>query len=87
MKQIYYLMLGLVLGVAAGAIGALLLAPASGQELRASIRATADKDWHRAQAEWQAAVAKTNERLDKLQADRKQTLQGTQGEEAEGDAA
>ena len=39
------------------------------QELRANIRSTADKDLHKLQAEWQAAMAKTHERLDQIQAD------------------
>jgi gas vesicle protein len=51
-----------------GAIIALLFAPESGQELRANIRATADKDLGKLQAEWQTAMAKTHERLDQMQA-------------------
>ena len=63
-----------MLGAAVGATLALLFAPASGQELRANLQATAEKDTAKLQAEWQAAVAKTNERLDQMQADLKQAL-------------
>jgi gas vesicle protein len=65
MKDVFYLLLG----AAIGAIIALLFAPESGQELRANIRATADKDLGKLQAEWQTAMAKTHERLDQIQAD------------------
>ena len=50
----------------------------------ADLQATADKDLSRLQADWQAAMAKTNERLDQMQADPKQALQQAQErEEAE----
>ena len=65
MKDVFYLLLG----AAIGAIIALLFAPESGQELRANLRATADTDLHKLQAEWQTAMAKTHERLDQIQAD------------------
>ena len=65
MKDVFYLLLG----AAIGAIIALLFAPESGQELRANIRSTADKDLGKLQAEWQTAMAKTHERLDQIQAD------------------
>ena len=70
MKEIVYF----VLGAAVGATLALLFAPASGQELRANLQATAEKDTAKLQAEWQAAMAKTNERMDQMQADLKQAL-------------
>jgi gas vesicle protein len=75
MKDVFYLLLG----AAIGAIIALLFAPESGQELRANIRSTADKDLHKLQAEWQTAMAKTHERLDQIQAD----LHRTQSEGGE----
>lgn len=65
MKDVFYLLLG----AAIGATIALLFAPESGQELRADIRATADKDLHKLQSEWQTAMVKTHERLDQIQAD------------------
>ena len=65
MKDVFYLLLG----AAIGAIIALLFAPESGQELRANIQSTADKDLQKLQAEWNAATAKTHERLDQIQAD------------------
>jgi gas vesicle protein len=70
-KEIMYFLLGAV----AGATLALLFAPASGQELRANLQATAEKDAAKLQAEWQAAMAKTNEQLDQMQAELKQALQ------------
>ena len=74
MKDVFYLLLG----AAIGAIIALLFAPESGQELRADIRATADKDLRKLQAEWQTAMAKTQERLDRMQADLNTALQRAQ---------
>ena len=74
-KEIVYF----VLGAAVGATFALLFAPKSGAELRADLQATAEKDLSRLQA----AMAKTNERLDQMQADLKQALQQAQEEEAE----
>lgn len=74
MKEIVYF----VLGAAVGATLALLFAPESGQELRANLQATAEKDAAKVQAEWQAAMAKTEERLDQMQAELKQTLQRAQ---------
>jgi gas vesicle protein len=71
MKEIVYFVLGAVIG----ATLALLFAPASGQEMRANLQAAAEKDTARFQAEWQAAMAKTNERLDQMQAELKQALQ------------
>ena len=79
MKEIVYF----VLGAAVGAIVALLFAPKSGVELRADIQATAEKDFSKLQADWQATMAKTNERLDQMQAELKQALQQAQDEEEE----
>ena len=76
MKDVFYLLLG----AAIGAIIALLFAPESGQELRANLRATADKDLGKLQAEWQTAQAKTHQRLDRMQADLNQALSRTQSE-------
>ena len=76
MKAVFYLLLG----AAIGAIIALLFAPESGQQLRADIRATADKDLQKVQAEWQTAMAKTHQRLDQIQADLNQALSRTQSE-------
>jgi len=63
-----------------GAIIALLFAPESGQELRADIRAAADKDLGKVQAEWQTAMAKTQEHLDRMQAELNTALHRTQSE-------
>lgn len=71
MKEILYF----VLGAAVGAAIALLLAPESGKELQAEIQAAAEKDLTKLQAEWHAAMGRTNERIDQIQADQKQALQ------------
>ena len=71
MKEMIYFLLG----AAVGAIFALLFAPQSGQELRANIQTTAEKDWGKLQAEWQTGMKKTQERLDQMQSDLKQALQ------------
>ena len=73
-----------VMGAAVGAIVALLFAPKSGAELRADLQATAEKDKARLQEDWQAAMAKTNEQVDKLKAGPKAAQEA---EAAEGDAA
>jgi gas vesicle protein len=82
MKEVVYF----VLGAAVGATFALLFAPKSGAELWADLQATAEKDLSRLQADWQAAMAKTNDRLDQMQADLKQALQQAQ-EKEEAEAA
>jgi len=71
MKDIFYFLLGVVVG----SIFALLFAPKSGEELRANIQATAEKDWQKAQAQWQAEQEKIQARLDQLQAELKQAKQ------------
>ena len=80
MKEIVYF----VMGAAVGAIVALLFAPKSGAELRADLQATAEKDKARLQEDWQAAMAKTNEQVDKLKAELKAAQETKAGE---GDAA
>jgi gas vesicle protein len=82
MKEILYFLCGAAVGVVVG----LLVAPKSGKELRADLQATAEKDLSKLQAEWQAAMAKTNERLDQIQADLKKATQKAQGEEGEVEA-
>jgi len=79
MKAILYFLYGAV----AGAIIALLLAPQSGEELRAKIRSTADEDWQRIQLEWQAGMEKTQARLDQVTSDLKQDMQKQTEAEAE----
>ena len=72
-----------LVGAAVGAVVALMLAPKSGAELRAQIQTTAEKDRDRLQSEWQAGMQRTNEKLDKLQADLKQALHKEQVETEE----
>ena len=69
-----------ILGAAVGAIFALLLAPQSGQELRSKIQDTAEKDWQKVQAEWQADQEKLHQRLDTIQ-------QALQKQDTESEAA
>ena len=64
-----------LLGAVAGAVFALLFAPQSGADLRANIQSTAEKDWHKLQAEWKTGMEKTNARLDQMQSDLKKVLQ------------
>jgi gas vesicle protein len=79
MKDIFNFLLGAVVG----AIFALLFAPQSGEELRANIQTTAEKDWQNLQSQWQAEMEKIHARLDQLQAQAKGTLEEA---DAEGDA-
>ena len=76
MKDIFYF----ILGAAVGAIFALLFAPQSGEELRTKLQDTAEKDWQKVQAEWQADQEKIHQRLDQIQ-------QALQKQAAESEAA
>lgn len=57
---------GFILGALAGAIAALLLAPASGEELRARIRAEAEKDYQLVQDRTQQGMEQLQAQMDKL---------------------
>ena len=57
---------GFVFGALAGAVAALLLAPASGEELRARIRAEAEKDYQLVQEQTQKGMAQMQAQMDKL---------------------
>lgn len=76
MKELVFFLLGAAVGAAA----ALMFAPSSGAELRAQIQSAAEKDLARLQAEWENGLQKTNEKVDKLQADLKQAMQQAQSE-------
>ena len=69
-----------VLGAAVGALVALMFAPASGAELRAQIQTTAERDLERLQSEWEKGLQKTNEKVERLQADLKQALHQAQSD-------
>lgn len=58
-----------VLGVAVGAIAALLYAPQSGEELRARIREEAELERQRLQAQYERGLAELQTRMDKVQHD------------------
>jgi gas vesicle protein len=64
-----------VLGALFGSVFALLFAPQSGQELRANIQATAEKDWRLAQAQLKSEQEKLYARLDQMQAELNQVIQ------------
>jgi len=76
MKELIFFLLG----VTVGAVAALMFAPASGAELRAQIQTAAERDLDRLQSEWEKGMQRTNEKLDKLQADLKQALHQAQSE-------
>ena len=79
MKPIVYLLLG----ASVGAVLALLFAPQSGKELRATIQSVAGQGASKLQSESQAAPAKTKERVGQMQAGVKQSLHRTPDEEGE----
>ncbi len=83
MKDIFYFLLGIVVG----SIFTLLLAPQSGEELRAKIQATAEKDWQLAQAQWQVEQEKLHSRLDQLQVDLEKAKQPKVEESKAGEPA
>ena len=56
-------------GIITGAVGALLLAPKSGEELREQMRATVDADMRRLRSEWQQNMEQMQGRLDKIHGD------------------
>ena len=76
-----------VLGAAVGAVVALMFAPASGEELRAQLQAAAKRDLERLQSEWEKGLQKTNEKVNKLQADMRQALRQVQSETGEAASA
>lgn len=78
MKDIFYFLLG----AAVGAIFALLFAPQSGEELRTNLQSTAERDWAKLQAGWQAEAEKIHARLDQLQSEQKQTAAASEAETA-----
>jgi gas vesicle protein len=69
MKDIFYFLLGALIG----AVFALLFAPQSGDELRANLQASAEKEWSGLQEQLQVEMQKINQRLDLIQSGPKQT--------------
>ena len=61
-----------LLGAAIGAIAALLFAPSSGTELRSNIKTQTDVQAARAREEWQKGVQGLQERVNKVNRERKQ---------------
>ena len=62
----------LLLGALLGALIALLFAPSSGQELRSNIKTQADVQATRARDEWNKSLRGIQERVNKLNNERKQ---------------
>jgi len=79
MKAILYFLYGAI----AGAIVALLFAPQTGEELRANLQSTADKNWQAIQTDWHAGMERIQEHLDQLQSDLKEVQQKQTESEAE----
>ena len=77
MKYAFSLLLGALLG----ALIALLFAPSSGEELRSNIKTQADAQATRARDEWNKSVRGIQERVNKLNNERKQpTIEPTEAE-------
>jgi gas vesicle protein len=71
-------------GVFVGATAALLFAPKSGAELREQIRLGAEAELQRVEAEWRAASAKLNVKIDEMSQQLKALVeQAEEQEEAE----
>ncbi len=62
-------MFAFIVGIAVGAIAALLYAPQSGEELRARIREEAELERQRLQAQYERGLTELNTRMDKVQED------------------
>ncbi len=67
MKEIFIFFAGFTLGASV----ALLLAPESGADLRANIKSKVDDDLPKLKSDFQASMKKTDQRLDKVEADLK----------------
>lgn len=63
--------LSFLLGAFVGAAVALLLAPSSGEELRANIKSQADTQYARMQDQWQKGMQEMQTRMDKMSSDLK----------------
>lgn len=61
--------LGFIAGVVVGALAALLLAPKSGEELRADMARQAQMERDRLQKEYKQVAGDLHDRMDKMQAD------------------
>ncbi len=60
---------GFVVGVAVGAIAALLLAPMSGRELRAQLGQEAGAELNKAQAEWHKTLRQVHQTVEATRSD------------------
>lgn len=88
MRDTIVFITGLLLGAAIGAATALLLAPQSGAELRASIQEQALAERQRLQDLYKEQMAELQPQLDKLQSDIQAVLEDTKKiARAEGDSS
>ena len=69
MKEILFFLVGLALG----AIGGLMLAPKSGQELRGDIQQRANVDMQKLQQSYEQGMAEMNKKLEQVQAQLKKS--------------
>jgi gas vesicle protein len=74
-------LLSFVAGVFVGGVVALLYAPASGEELRAQMRAHAEEQYTRAQAEYQKYHEQLGAKLDETMAEMRSLMEQAQAEE------
>ena len=58
--------LSFLFGALVGAAVALLLAPSSGEELRANIKTQADTEYAKLQSEYQKGMQEMHDRMDKM---------------------
>ena len=63
------MIVGFVVGAVVGAAAVLMLAPSSGEDLRAQLRAKADASAQRFHADWQKGMEEMHTRMDKIQTD------------------
>lgn len=77
MKDTINFLAGLILGAAIGAVTALLFAPQSGAELRASIQEQALAERQRLQTLYEQQMAELQPQIDKIQKDIQSVLEQT----------
>jgi len=74
-------MISFLVGAAVGAAAALLMAPSSGEELRAHMHEVADADRQRMRAEYQQGMDDLRSRMDKMSSDVDSSFDNNQEEE------
>ncbi len=79
-------LIGFVTGAIFGAAVALLYAPMTGEEMRGNIRTEADARYHQLEDQWQHGVTEIQNRLDKINADLKASIDQLRKQETESPA-